>query len=384
MKIVIDATSLLLPSAGVRNYVQYWLLSLLELSSAKERITTHPFGVPVPLKLDHEHSVAGSFTTRLRLDLVTFLNIRGNPAIDLAVLGADLFHASQHAKTVPRLPKVTATVFDFSCWVTPQFHKAANIAATRMYGESVLRSADGLIAISEHARRDAIEVLGVPGERIRVVYPGVAEAFFSVTRELSRQTMAKYRLDGPYLLFVGCIEPRKNVRAIVQAYERLSDSLRREVRLILAGPFGWEGDELRNMLARERPNVRYLGYVPEVDLPGLVGGATALVYPSFYEGFGLPAAQAMAAAVPVIASNRSCLPEVVGDGGVLVNPDSVEEISTAMDVLCTQPDVAERLGRCGRTRALKFRWPVCAAASMEFFRDVASGRPALYRKKASG
>ena len=113
--------------------------------------------------------------------------------------------------------------------------------------------------------------------------------------------------------------------------------------------------------------VRYLGYVPEGDLPGLYGGAAALVYPSYYEGFGLPAAQAMAAGVPVIASNRSCLPEVVGDAGLLVDPASVEELSEAMERVLTRPELARELAAAGRARAARFHWARCAEESLRVF-----------------
>jgi alpha-1,3-rhamnosyl/mannosyltransferase len=375
MKIVIDATSLLLPSAGVRNYLHYWLRSLLDHEPGDERIATYPFRLSVSSHLDHECSVSGKLGTGIRLNLARLFNIRSNPAIDFILLGANLFHASQHTANLPRLPKVTATIFDLSCWRTPQYHTTANVKATRRYGERTLKSADGLIAISGHARDDAIEVLRIPEDRIRVIYPGVAEPFFHVTESERQVAQTRYGIDRPYLLFVGCIEPRKNVGRIIQAYGLLSDSLRRDVQLIVAGPFGWESEELRNMLVEDQHHVRYLGYVPERDLPGLVGGAVALVYPSFYEGFGLPAAQAMAAGVPVIGSGRSCFPEVIGDSGILVDPDSVEELSTAFHRICTSPETAATLGLRGRIRAQRFRWSVCAGESLKFFRDVHSRRP---------
>ena len=374
MKIVIDATALLLPSTGIRNYLHYWLRSLVNLKSTDDRIATYPFGLSVPAHLDHEHSVDGKLGTGILLNLTRLLNIRGNPAMDFALLGADLFHASQHTANFPRSPRVTATIFDLSCWRTPQYHTIANVIATRRYGQRILQSADGLIAISGNSRDDAIDVLRIPADRIRVIYPGVAEAFFHVTESERKVVQTTYRIDRPYLLFLGCIEPRKNVRAIVKAYNLLPSSLRRDVQLIIAGPFGWETEETRDMLAADQQHLRYLGYVPERDLPGLVAGALALVYPSFYEGFGLPAAQAMAAGVPVVGSDRSCLPEVIGDGGILVNPDSVEELSMAFHRLCTSPEMAAHLGLRGRSRAQRFRWSECAAQSLSLFREICSRR----------
>ena len=366
MKIAIDATALLLPSAGVKNYVHYWLGSLEEAAArGRDRVVTYPRNIrraPIP---DHEKS---SVRAAWKLRLVQFYNIRRNPLIGLSVFGADVFHASQHVANLPMGMKITATIFDMSCWICPEYHTAKNVAATRRYGEKILKACDGLIAISAHARRDAMEILKIPAERIRAIHPGVAEPFFAATAEDARRVGAKYELHGPYLLFVGCIEPRKNVPNLIRAYRRLPESVRRDAELVVAGPFGWAGEEVRGMLGGG--GVRYLGYVPEGDLPGLYGGAAALAYPSYYEGFGLPAAQAMAAGVPVIASNRSCLPEVVGDAGLLVDPASVEELSEAMERVLTRPELARELAAAGRARAARFHWARCAEESLEFFREV--------------
>jgi alpha-1,3-rhamnosyl/mannosyltransferase len=257
------------------------------------------------------------------------------------------------------------------CSITPESHTPENIAATRRYGENILKGCDGLIAISAHTRKDAVEILGIPEDRIRVIYPGVAEAFFDVAREQAAGTRTRYALDSPYLLFVGCIEPRKNVPAMIQAYQQLPESLRSEVHLVIAGPFGWASEGVRKMLAAAHGTVRYLGYVPERDLPGLFRGAAALVYPSQYEGFGLPPAQAMAAGVPVIASDCSCLPEVVGGAGLFVPPRSVDALSDAMEKVLTQPELAESLSAHGKSRAGAYHWSKCAAESLEFFKELA-------------
>ena len=370
MKIAIDATSLLLPSAGVRTYTHYWLSSLLEAASGRgDQIVTYAPGVRVPRVLDHRQSAAGFCATQFGLRMVQLVNstrLRGNPLLNLLLSKADLFHCSQHTVSSPRHKKMTATLFDLSCWITPEHHRPNNIAATRRYGENILKVADGLIAISEHTRQDAIRILGIPKERIRVIYPGVAEEYFEVGREEAARVRAKFALSTPYLLFVGCIEPRKNVAAIVDAYRRLPPSVRQEVKLVLAGMYGWDSEEVRRVLSRQ-DGVLHLGYVPEDDLPGLMHGSAAVVYPSFYEGFGLPVAQAMAVGVPVITSNRSCLPEVVGDAGLCVDPDSVDELSAAMQRILASPELADTLVTRGRLRAEQFRWAASAERSMDFF-----------------
>lgn len=371
LRIAIDGTTLLLPSAGVRNYLHYWLTALEAAAPGRgDAIRTYPFGIPKPSTiLDHRKAAGNGLSAFAGLNLVRFINIRGNPALDFVLSGVDCFHCSQHTARRPRRT-TTATIFDLSCWIVPETHTPANVAATLRYAEKILKTSDGLVAISGSARNDAVDILRIPSERIQVIYPGVAEPFFQATPEQARATAARYRLNAPYLLFVGCIEPRKNVPNIVLAYQRLAKSLQKDVQLVLAGPFGWASEEIRKTLAAGDENIRYLGYVPEADLPGLVSGAVALLYPSRYEGFGLPAAQAMAAGVPVIASDRSSLPEVVGDGGLLVNPDSVEELGQAMNRMITCPELRNELGVRGWARASAFRWSECAIRSLDFFHQV--------------
>jgi glycosyltransferase involved in cell wall biosynthesis len=139
----------------------------------------------------------------------------------------------------------------------------------------------------------------------------------------------------------------------------------------MVGSSGWAGKNTLARLAAKPKGVRYLGYVPEDELPGLTAGATALVYPSLYEGFGLPVAQAMAAGVPVITSNTSCLPEVAGDGALLVDPRSAAEIQAALEKLLSSRELQRELGTAGLARASKeYRWKVCARKSLEFFHRV--------------
>lgn len=380
MRITIDAVTLLLPSAGVKNYVYYWLLSLRAAAAALgDIVSTYPPGSRVSRSLNHLEPAHSSLQTRLLLDLVGFANIRRNPTIELLLFGTDVFHCSQHTANLPRRTPTSATVFDLSCWTMPETHTVANVIATRRYGEKTLKVCDGLIAISAHARCDAIEILRIPPERIRVIYPGVSAPFFHVTPQQVEDVRMKFGLHAPYLLFVGCIEPRKNIPNLIRAYHCLPQSIQREVELVIAGPFGWASEDVRTMLSASGASVRYLGYVPEADLPGLFGGARMLLYPSYYEGFGLPVAQALAAGTPVIASACSCLPEVVGGAGLLVNPDNIEEISNAIERVLSNDDLARDLSAKGKVRAEAFRWSQCASQSLEFFHELAGSRSEFVR-----
>ena len=378
MRIMVDATSLLLPSAGVKTYLHYWLSAMREASlETGDVVVTYPPAVRLASLLDHEDSAMRSFGALVQLRLVQFNNLGWglgwNPLVNLAVIGAALFHCSQHTVNLPRQKPVTATIFDFSCWTTPENHTAENIAATRRYGDQILKRCDGLIAISNHARNDAVAFLGIPAERIRVIYPGVADMFYRATEEHADIVRSKHGLDTPYVLFVGCIEPRKNIPKLLQAFARVRESFSKDVNLVIAGPFGWEMESLRRTLTNEGSGVRYLGYVPENDLPGLFRGASAFAFPSFYEGFGLPVAQAMASGVPVIISDRAALPEIAAGNGLTVDPDSVEELAAAIEKILDSPSLSAELARRGRIRSEAFRWAGSAADSLRFFHDVAGG-----------
>src|SRR5208337_696364 len=181
---------------------------------------------------------------------------------------------------------------------------------------------------------------------------------------------AGLRLDRPYLLYVGTIEPRKNVDLLLDAYGDLRSSTSGEFDLAIAGSHGWASEATMHRLRNSLPKVRYLGYVPESDLPALFAGATAFVYPSLYEGFGFPVAQAMAAGVPVIVSGVSSLPEVAGGAAVLIDPRSRVELRDAIESLLTSPTRLADLRERGRTQARKFSWPAAAAQSLDFFTRV--------------
>jgi glycosyltransferase involved in cell wall biosynthesis len=276
-----------------------------------------------------------------------------------------VFHASTLVRHPPRRPRLTATVFDMTCWLMPELHSAANLRADRTYCD-LLRRADGLIAISQSSKDDAVRFLGLPPERITVIYPGIAEPFFHPEPAAVDRVRERYGLVRPYVLAVGTIEPRKNVAALVKAFAALPAGLRSEFDLVLAGPTGWADAETKGLLA----TVRYLGYIPESDLAPLTAGAEVFAYPSLYEGFGFPVAQAMAAGAAVLTSNVSSLPEISGDAALLVDPRSQSELTAGLERLLLSPSLRASLAERGRLRSRLFTWQDSAAKSLAFFREM--------------
>jgi glycosyltransferase involved in cell wall biosynthesis len=368
MRIVIDATPLLLTSAGVKTYLYYWI-EALQARLGSEGVRVFPFLSSIAGQLDHRRPPK-TIANTLRLAYTHFCNIRHNPALDLWPWNADVFHASPHVANPPvRRLRLTATIYDMTCWLLPQTHDANNVIATKRHADRVLKRAEACIAISHSARHDAMGLLGIAAERITTIYPGVSEAFYEIGDHSN--VNAAYRLEKPYLLYVGTIEPRKNVDTLLDAYEALPSNIRNTYDLVLAGLLGWASHQTKKRLDSKRPRgVRYLGYVPEQDVPALTRGATGLVFPSLYEGFGFPVAQSMAAGVPVITSQGSSLEEIAKGAALLVNPLCVEHLRHAMHTLVESTSLQQQLTIEGRRRAESFRWTNISKQTEAFFHNV--------------
>lgn len=368
MRVCIDAVPLEVRSAGIKNYLYHWIAHLRSLAGDQAILLFPPFGKPGAL--DHEKSVFGRLSTFWGLGSLYLANHSQLPVLDWLHHKADIFHATNQIRNPPRSPLLTATIHDMTAWLMPEMHTPGNRLADHRFGERILRQADGLIAVSEHTKNDAVRVLGLDPARIEVIHSGVASVFFQTRSEEGVAVAARLGLKRPYILFVGTLEPRKNLDLLLDAYEQLQAPLREEFELVIAGPTGWAEPLTLARLKAGIPGVRRLGYVAERDLPGLTAGAALFAYPSLYEGFGFPVAQAMACGVAVLTSATSSLPEIAGDGAALVDPRSVAEVRDGLARLLLSPDLRHRLGTRGRCRAERYRWETCAARSLEFFERV--------------
>jgi glycosyltransferase involved in cell wall biosynthesis len=358
LRISIDAAPLLMRSAGVKNYLYHWITALRSAAFLSEEIRGFPLVADLGC-LHHDASTLNGWATLWRLAALHAANRLGPFALEPLLEGAQILHATNQVRQAPKRALLTATLHDVTAFLMPEIHTEANVEADRRFAERILRRAAGIIAVSENTRTDAIRVLNLPPERIATIHSGVADEYFDA------QPTPRER---PYALHVGTIEPRKNLDTLLDAWKLLKPELLREYDLVIAGPIGWGA---QSTLRRIQAETVYLGYVAESQLPGLTAGAAAFVYPSLYEGFGFPVAQAMAAGVPVITSRTSCLPEITAGAGILVDPRSASELARGIASVLESPDLRAKLSALGKQAAGRYRWARCARESLSFFRRVA-------------
>ncbi len=367
MNVVIDATALLMRSAGVKTYIWHWLRAL-QSTPARNSFTGFPFLAELP-PLRHDRSVLSPWATFPRF-VTSRVADRAQPILEACIRAADVFHTSNAERHRPRKARLTATIHDLTALKFPEAHTPLNQRIDRRFFTQTVPAADMLIAVSESTRRDAIELLGLSPDRIVTIHSGVAPEYFQAGPEQARQAAAELGIDHPYVLCVGTIEPRKNVGRLLDAWQGLPEDVRTRFTLVVAGPIGWAARETAVRLRESGPGIRYLGYVAEQWMPGLTAGASCLAYPSLYEGFGFPVAQALAAGVPVVTSNTSSLPEVAGPAALFVDPLSISEIRSALLDVLTSPATAARLRTEARKQAGRYTWERCAAQSLAFFESV--------------
>jgi glycosyltransferase involved in cell wall biosynthesis len=290
--------------------------------------------------------------------------------------GVDLLHCPLNVRPLAgRLPAVV-TIHDLSFLRFPDRFDPLKQRYHATLTRYSARTARRILADSQSTKRDVVTAFDVPPSRVDVVYPGVDDDFRPYAAGgTDGATMADFRrrhgLPERMILYLGTLEPRKNVDKLVEAFAGV---VRRGLPhiLVLAGGKGWQYEAIFAAVARHEleGRVRFPGYVDRAEQPHWYNAADVFVYPSQYEGFGLPALEAMACGVPVITSNTSSLPEVVGSAGATVDPTDVEALTETMVAILTDDDRAAAMGRAGRERAAGFTWPAAAAACVAAYRQA--------------
>jgi glycosyltransferase involved in cell wall biosynthesis len=266
------------------------------------------------------------------------------------------------------------TIHDVSVFLMPQHHRADRVRYMRREVALALERSALVLTVSEFSKAEIVRVLGYPAERIRVTPLGPDPRFRPSAADDSSLRALHDRLEsGRYCLFVGTVEPRKNLDTLLAAFERLPLGLRRQYPLVLCGYRGWGSEALHARFASAAREgwLIYLGYVADEALPALVAGARLFVYPSLYEGFGLPLLEAMASGVPVLHSRIAALDEVAGEAGASFPPLDVEALAGALAMALQDEPWRAEARESGLARAALFSWRRCAELTRDAYREIA-------------
>lgn len=376
MRIGFDYTAAIRQGAGIGRWARCLIQALVRLDpeNSYTLFYTRAVSNDLPPTLPEGKNVTGRrlwFNERV-LNMLWYK--LGVPMpIDALAGSADLFHFPDFALPPVRRGATVVTVHDLSFMLVPECADQRLRAHLERVVPLSVREADFVCADSENTRNELTTLLDVAPERTAVVYGGVDQRFHPVTDPaVLEATRQKYGLTFPFIFYMGTIEPRKNLGRLLQAYTRLRQKYRSPHRLVIAGGLGWLYQEvLRDIdqLAAEQ-KVVFLGRVPDDDLPVLYSLCDLFVFPSLYEGFGLPPLEAMACGKPVVCSSSSSLPEVVGDAGVFVSPYDVDGLAEALGQLLEDPDRRKWLGERGIERARRFTWEDAARQTLDIYRRL--------------
>jgi glycosyltransferase involved in cell wall biosynthesis len=288
--------------------------------------------------------------------------------------GVDLLHALAFVAPLAAPCPFIITVYDLSFIRYPEAFRPLNRWYLSRFTAHSVKRAGAIITISESTRQDVIKLLGAPPERVHTVYCGVDQEF----RPLSEAKIAAFKvarqLPDTFILFLGTLEPRKNVEGLIRAYARWRQQAPGAPPLFLAGGKGWYYTTIFQLVEALNltDHVHFPGYVPQEELPLWYNAATLFIYPSHFEGFGLPVLEAMACGTPVITSTVSSLPEVAGSDGAayLVHPADTEALANSLAELMNQPDRRKSMSVLGQQRAAEFRWKKTAQETVAVYRKV--------------
>ncbi len=298
------------------------------------------------------------------------------------------------AHTIPVIRRANlksiVTIHDLGAEFLPGAHTFPQKLYLTFSTGYALRAATAIIAVSAATKNDLISKFGVDPEKIFVVYHGIDQNKFKIKNEKLKieKTLKKYKIKRPYILFVGTIQPRKNLEKLIQAFALLAKSKEQRAKnnseryalgplqLVIVGKLGWLYDEILQAPKRFgiEKKVKFLNYIQDSDLPYIYAGAEVFVLPSLVEGFGLPVLEAMAAGIPVLVSNRTSLPEVGGNAAIYFNPQNSQEIAQAILQVLTNPKLRKDLVEKGKKQVAKFSWEKTAAQTLRVFERVYSER----------
>lgn len=287
----------------------------------------------------------------------------------------DLIFSPTHY--IPRFSPVKriVTIFDLAYLHFPEMFQPKDLWQLKNWTKFSIENADHILTISNSTKHDIVKEYGIAKAKLTVAYPGYNPHIFRLIRnqEEIAKVLGKYDIQGDYIIYIGTIQPRKNLIHLIEAFKNIDN-----LKLVIVGKIKGEGRQawlFKDIIKHPREleiedKVIFTGFVPTEDLPYLLGGAIAFILPSLYEGFGIPAVEAMACGTPVIVSNVSSLPEVVGQAGLLIDPISVTQIEQAIRTISTDKKLRDKKSAEGLKQAKKFSWDKMAKIVLKTFEET--------------
>ena len=371
MRIAIDAHAVGTKLGGNESYA----INLIEALAQIDSVNDYTIYVTTDEARNRFHQRWPNFKVRSTLPHTPLIRIPLTLSAELRKHPVDVLHVQFTAPPFCPCP-VVVSIHDLSFEHLPQTFNRRSRTQLRLTVRHSARRAARILSLSEHTRRDIIETYGIEQERIQAIPLAAPKHFAPVedNRELQR-VRHNYGIDGDYILSVGSIQPRKNLARLIKAYASLRGdySTGRLPKLVLAGKCAWLYDETLRALEESgiKNSVVLTGYVPEADLPALYTGALCFVYPSYFEGFGLPPLEAMKCGAPVVVGNRTSLPEVVGDAALAVDPFDIDAIAKAIKLLMDDSQLRAELSVKGQKRAAAFDWRETARRTLMVYEEAA-------------
>lgn len=370
MRIAIDAHSVGTGLGGNESYATNLITALAEIDQQNEYVLY----VTRREAVERFQNRWPNFTVRTTLPHTPLIRVPVTLSAELRRRPVDVLHVQYTAPPFVPCPVVT-TIHDLSFEHFPETFKRRSTMQLRLTVRYTARKAAHVLTDSEYSRRDIVETYQIPNDLVTVAYAASPDHFAPATEAEIQRIRRTYGIEGDYILAVGSIQPRKNLVRLMSAYSDLLAKWREAKlpKLVLVGKRAWLYNDTVKTIGQLQLSkfVIMTGYVPETDLPGLYSGAQCFVYPSFFEGFGLPPLEAMKCGAPVIVGNRTSLPEVVGNAALLVDPFDIKAIASAIESVLKDPQLRESLKTKGFEQASRFTWRDTAAKTLSVYEKVA-------------
>lgn len=377
MRVALDGKPLAATLTGVGHYTLELARALAAIAPADDftLISPTPLTLPTAIELKRRYF---SNLREIHLNSERLNRYWWSLGLPLCLSGTpyDLFHGTNY--DVPRwhkIPKVV-TIHDLSLLLHHDTHEAALVRRARRRLPAAARSASMIITASESVKKEIVNLLGVEPGKVAVTPYAARSVFQPMDQAETVETRNRLGIADEFILFVGTIEPRKNLKTLLQAFEEILRKTERNPQLVIAGRKGWMMEEFFSSveMAGIKDRIVFTGYLPDEELCALYSSCTVFVYPSIYEGFGLPPLEAMACGAPVITSDIPVIRETVGSAAELINPGDAQELARAIVKLLETPQAKRRLSIIGLDQAASFTWEQTAKKTLEVYEQVLQAR----------